>query len=311
MVEKFKILVADDNPDKRLLLTVALQDAGYEVTCARDGAEALRALPTFEPDLILADVLMPKLDGYELARRVRSDPQTKFIPVMLQTNVQSEAEDVRRGAEVGALAHITDPTDLDLLLAHVRTLLDFKSYLDSCREEAFTDYLTGLANRRHFEKELQKEVGRSHRYDRTLCLLWLDIDDFKQINDKYGHGTGDEVLRTFARVLQRGIRGIDTAARVGGEEFAVLLPETEFEAGCEVAERLHSEIRRLKIQKIERVTASIGVASYPLHAKSSGGLIAIADAAMYEAKREGRDRIGRAKTKTNQMNIVSVRGKGN
>ena len=143
MIEKFKILVADDNPDKRLLLTVALQDAGYEVSCARDGTEALRALPTFEPDLILADALMPKLDGYELARRVRSDPQTKFIPVMIQTNMRSEAEDLRRGAEVGALAHITDPTDLDLLLAHVRTLLDFKSYLDSCREEAFTDYLTG------------------------------------------------------------------------------------------------------------------------------------------------------------------------
>ncbi len=310
MIEKFKILVADDNADKRLLLTVALQTAGYEVSSVNDGSAALRSIETFQPDLVIADVLMPKIDGYELARRIRSNPQTKFIPVVLQTTGHTDAQDARRSAEVGALAYITDPTDIDLVLARVQTLLDFKAYLDECEMEAFTDYLTGLANRRRFEKALHKEITRSSRYERTFCLLWLDIDNFKQINDKYGHGAGDEVIKIVARILQKGIRGIDLAARVGGEEFAVLLPETDFESGCEVAERLHMAIKNIKIPNVGCVTASFGVASFPQHGKNSKNLVTAADTAMYEAKRLGRDRIERAATKTNRTRALSVTSKG-
>jgi diguanylate cyclase (GGDEF)-like protein len=303
---KFKILVADDNADKRLLLTVALQDAGYEVMTVNDGAAALKMIDKFEPDLVVADVLMPKVDGYELARRIRSNPQTKFIPVVLQTTERGDDEDARRSAEVGALGYITDPTDLDLLLARVQTLLDFKAYLDACEEDAYTDYLTGLANRRRFERFLNREVARCSRYERTFCLLWLDIDNFKQINDKYGHGAGDEAIKMVAHILQKGIRGIDLAARVGGEEFAVILPETEFEAGCEVAERLRRSVRKIKIPNVGRVTASFGVAAFPLHGKTSKSIVAAADAAMYEAKHLGRDRIQRAVTKSNRARTISV-----
>lgn len=306
MNEKFKILVADDNRDKRLLLTVALQNAGFEIFCLNDGMAALRSVEEFEPDLVIADVSLPKLDGYELAQRIRSNPQTKFIPVILQTTEQSDAEDARRSAEVGALGYITDPTDLDLLLARVKTLLDFKSYLDVCEEEAFTDYLTGMANRRRFEKALNKEVARSQRYERAFCLLWMDIDNFKQINDKYGHGAGDEAIKIIAHVLQKGIRGIDLTARVGGEEFAVLLPETEIEAGMEVAERLCQSIRTIKIPHVGHITASFGIAAFPLHGKSSKSIIAAADAAMYEAKHSGRNRIERATIKANHAKIMSV-----
>lgn len=308
MNEKFKILIADDNADKRLLLTVALQDVGYEVMCVNNGMDALSAIDTYQPDLVIADTLMPELDGYELARRIRSNPQTKFIPVVLQTTERADADDARRSAQVGALAYITDPTDLDLLLARVQTLLDFKSYLDSCEEEAFTDYLTGLANRRRFEKVLGREFARSLRYERTFCLLWLDIDKFKLINDKYGHGAGDEVIKIIADILQTGIRGIDLAARVGGEEFAVLLPETGLEKGCEVAERLRHAIGEITIPNVSHVTASFGIAAFPFHGKNSKDMVDAADDAMYEAKRLGRNRIEIATTKPNREGVVNVKG---
>jgi len=133
---------------------VALQMEGYNVRTASNGKEALAAVESYPPDLIVADVKMPELDGYELARRIRQNPRTRFIPLMLQTAGRHESKDVRLGAEVGALGFITDPTDLDLLLARARTLLDFKAYLDTCEEAAFTDHLSGLANRRHFERQL-------------------------------------------------------------------------------------------------------------------------------------------------------------
>ena len=287
-------------------MTVALQDAGYEVSSVNDGAAALKMIDKFQPDLVVADVSLPKVDGYEFARRIRSNPQTKFIPVVLQTTERGDDEDARRSAEVGALAYITDPTDLDLLLARVRTLLDFKAYLDACEEDAYTDYLTGIANRRRFERFLNREVARCIRYQRTFCLLWLDIDNFKQINDKYGHGAGDEAIKMVAHILQKGIRGIDLAARVGGEEFALILPETEFEAGCDVAERLHQNLRKMKIPNIGRVTASFGVAAFPLHGKTGKGIIAAADSAMYKAKHLGRDRIQRAAIKPNHERTMSV-----
>ncbi|HKC65309.1 MAG TPA: diguanylate cyclase [Pyrinomonadaceae bacterium] len=293
MVGKFSVLIVDDDPDKRMLLTVALQMAGYEVRTANDGEEGLVAVESYQPDLIITDVMMPKMDGYELARRVRANPQTRFVPIIIQTAARNNAQDHRRGSEVGALGYITDPTDIDLLLARARTLLDFKQYLDTCEEEAFTDHLTGLANRRRFERQLEREVSRTQRYTRPFCLLYLDIDNFKQVNDTYGHEAGDEAIRRLALTLQAGTRGIDLAARIGGEEFAVILPETDFEGGLDVAERLRESIKEMEIPVVGRVTASFGVAEFPLCATTGRELISVADAALYEAKRQGRDRVER------------------
>jgi len=183
MLGKFNVLVVDDDSDKRTLLSVALEMEGYAVCVARDGAEGLEMVESFQPDLIITDVMMPKLDGYELARRVRANPQTRFIPIIIQTAASNGARDARRGSEAGALGYITDPTDIDLLLARARTLLDFKNYLDTCEEAAFTDHLTGLANRRRFERQLERELTRTLRYNRPFCLLLLDIDNFKRVND--------------------------------------------------------------------------------------------------------------------------------
>ncbi len=294
MIGNFNVLVVDDEPDKQTLLKIALQSAGYEVRIANDGVEGLAAVESYPPDLIITDVMMPRMDGYELARRVRANPQTKFIPIIIQSAARGDAQDLRRGAEVGALGYITDPTDLDLLLARTRTLLDFKGYLDTCEEAAFTDHLTGLANRRRFERQLDREVTRTLRYGRPFCLLLLDIDHFKKVNDTFGHEAGDEAIRYLTKTLQAETRGIDLSARIGGEEFAVILPETDFVGGYDVAERLCRAIRDTKIPVVGSITASFGIAEFPVCAATGRELLAVADAAMYEAKRQGRNRVERA-----------------
>src|SRR5256885_3404907 len=216
MESKSNILVVDDNPDKLALIETALSLAGYNVTTATDGEEALAAIESFQFDLVITDVMMPRMNGYELAQRIRANPLTKFIPVIMQTAAGRRVEDLRRASEVGALGYITDPTDLELLLARTRTLLEFKAYLDVCEEAAFTDHLTGLANRRRFERQLDREISRVLRYEHPFSLLMLDIDRFKDLNDSYGHDAGDEAIRRIAKVLREGTRGIDLAARIGG-----------------------------------------------------------------------------------------------
>jgi diguanylate cyclase (GGDEF)-like protein len=294
---KFNILVVDDEPDKRHLLATALQLEGYKVETASDGIEGLAAIESHPPDLVISDVMMPRMDGFEMIRRVRANPETAFIPIIIQSAVSRTSRDLRRGAQVGALDFITDPTDLELLIARARTLLDYKNFLDTYKEAANTDHLTGLANRRRFERQLDREVTRTKRYGRPFCLLLIDIDHFKAVNDTYGHPTGDEVIVQLASTLQAGTRGIDTAARVGGEEFAVILPETEITGGLEVANRLRESIGTMDLPaEVGRVTASIGIAEYPASAGDGTGLYAAADSALYAAKRTGRNRVVGADT---------------
>jgi diguanylate cyclase (GGDEF)-like protein len=308
MLSKFNVLLVEDDPDKRNLLTVALEMAGYNVVTATDGVEGLQAVESHQPDLIVTDVMMPRMDGYELARRVRSNPSTRFIPVIIQTALRGEAHDQRLGSEAGALGYITDPTDLDLLLARARTLLDFKNYLDSCEEAAFTDHLTGLANRRRFERQLEREVARTRRFGRPFCLLLLDLDHFKRVNDTHGHDVGDDVLRRVGNALQAGTRGIDTVSRIGGEEFAVILTETDFARGLEVAERLRVSIGETETPAAGRVTVSIGLAEFNETTRDMRTLFGAADGALYEAKRGGRNRVccGDASTDANPAAALGV-----
>ncbi|MFL6334080.1 MAG: diguanylate cyclase [Pyrinomonadaceae bacterium] len=306
MTTKLRVLVVDDEPDKRLLLAFALENEGYEVYTANDGVAGLAAVELHLPDLIVTDVMMPRMDGYEMIRRVRANPQTKFIPVIIQSAARVEGRDVRLGSELGALGYLTDPTDLDLLRARARTLLELKQYLDSCQEAAFTDHLTGLANRRRFERQLEREVARTERYSRPFCLLLVDIDNFKDVNDTHGHDAGDEALRRVANVVQSGTRGIDTGARIGGDEFAIILPETDLTRGLEVAERLRTAIAALDFGPAGRITASLGVAELPACAHTNEELRAAADAALYEAKRGGRDHAASAPVLENPAAALGV-----
>ena len=312
MESKSNILVVDDNADKLGLIEAALSLAGYNVTTAADGVEALAAIESFQPDLVITDVMMPRMNGYELAQRIRANPLTRFLPVIMQTAAGRRAEDLRRASEIGALGYITDPTDLDLLLARTRTLLEFKAYLDVCEEAAFTDHLTGLANRRRFERQLEREVGRVQRFEHPFSLLMIDIDSFKNVNDTFGHDAGDEAIRRISKVLCEGTRGIDLAARIGGEEFAVLLVETNKEGGFEVAERLRAAIKALEIPRAGRVTASFGVAECPTDAQTAAEILKAADIALYEAKRNGRDQVvATSSLKSNSMAAGDVQGDGN
>jgi two-component system, cell cycle response regulator len=305
MTSKFNVLVVDDEPDKRQLLAFAMEMEGYEVHTAGDGVAGLAAVALHQPDLIVTDVMMPGMDGYEMIRRLRSDPQTRFIPVIIQSAARVAGKDVRLGAEVGAMGYLTDPTDIDLLRSRARTLLDFKRYLDSCEEAAFTDHLTGLANRRRFERQLEREVARTERYGHPFCLLLLDLDNFKQVNDTYGHDAGDEALRRVGGAIQSGTRGIDTGARIGGDEFAVILPETPFARGLEVAERLRAGVGALDIEPVGRLSVSLGLAELPACARDRDALREAADAALYEAKRSGRDRVGCAPPLTGPNQIAA------
>src|SRR5689334_12383 len=312
MESKSNILVVDDNPDKLNLIKAALNLAGYNVTTATDGDEALGAIESFQPDLVITDVMMPRMNGYELAQRIRANPVTKFIPVIMQTAAGRRSEDLRRANEAGALGYITDPTDLDLLLARTRTLLEFKAYLDVCEEAAFTDHLTGLANRRRFERQLEREVARMERYGHPFSLLMIDIDSFKDLNDSFGHDAGDDAIRRLSKVLREGTRGIDLAARIGGEEFAVLLVETSKEGGCDVAERLRVAIKSLEIPQAGHITASFGVAECPRDAQTANDILKAADVALYEAKRNGRDQVVALESvQSNSMAVGDVQGDGN
>ena len=312
MHSKSNILVVDDNPDKLELIEAALSLAGYQVTTASDGVEALAAIESYQPDLVITDVMMPRMNGYELAQRIRANPVTKFIPVIMQTAAGRRAEDLRRASEVGALGYITDPTDIDLLLARTRTLLEFKAYLDVCEEAAFTDHLTGLANRRRFERQLEREVARVGRFERPFTLLMIDIDSFKNLNDNFGHDAGDDAIRRLSKVLREGTRGIDLAARIGGEEFAVLLVETSKEGGFEVAERLRAAIKSLEIPQAGHITASFGVAECPSDAQTAADILKAADVALYEAKRNGRDQVVALQSvRSNSMAAGDVQGDGN
>ena len=296
---KFHVLVVDDDPDKSELLKVALSMEGYEVQTAANGREALSAIESFQPDLVVSDIMMPEVNGYELARRIRENPRTRYIPIILQSAARIEAKDFRLGEEVGALGFITNIADLDLLLARSRTLLDFRAHLETCEEAAYTDHLTGTANRRRFDQQLELEIERAARYGHPLCLLLLDIDDFKKINDEFGHKAGDEVINHLAKILHEGVRSPDLAARIGGDEFAVLLVETTLVKGLEVADRLRQTIKASYFSTAEsgtiKITASMGIAELISDERTTPELLARrADAALYEAKRQGRDRINEA-----------------
>ena len=291
MIGKFDVLVVDDEADKRHLLTTALRLSGYEVREAADGRAALVLIDSYTPDLIVADVMMPAMSGYELVRAIRANPETRYIPVLMQSAAATSAEDQLISAEIGALGHITDVTDLDLLRAQVKTLLEFKRHQDNCEEAAMTDHLTGLANRRRFEHQLEREIARTERSSRPFCLVLWDIDHFKLVNDTYGHAVGDLVLQALSEELRECVREIDLAARIGGEEFALILTDTNLDEALEAVARFRIKINSLRVEPIGGITASYGVAEYPSCASSNDLLYKAADAALYRAKRAGRDRI--------------------
>src|SRR3989454_8452987 len=248
---KFRILIVDDDRDSVDLLTQWLTMGGYEVTSASNGQEALRRVPTDRPDLVLLDLLIPPPDGLQVMRAIKRDRVLSTIPVVVMTvkrDVKSKVECLKNGAD----DFIVKPFHFDELDAILRSSLK-KRYLYASLERAnrqlkeanekllklsVTDDRTNLLNDRYLKRRLQEEFKRALRYGTPLSVTMLDLDHFKQINDKYGHDCGDQVLREFGRLVTENAREIDIVGRFGGEEFLMILPNTDGIRAAIVAERV-------------------------------------------------------------------------
>ena len=294
---KYKVLIVDDSVETVKILGEAIEDL-CEILVALNGAKALEIVASPNPpDLILLDVLMPEMDGYEVCKRLKSNPATFSIPVLFVTSL-TESEDEAKGLELGAIDYLTKPVNPHIVRARVKNHLELVRRREMLEALCSIDSLTCIPNRRRFNEALEQEWSRSIRSGKPISLLMMDIDFFKEYNDKYGHPVGDECLRLVAQTLDCSMRRAgDLAARYGGEEFVVLLPETDINGAVDVAEMLRSEIEALNIkhahsQSRHQVTVSIGAASgIPKIGDSHEILVKTADKALYEAKENGRNQV--------------------
>jgi diguanylate cyclase (GGDEF)-like protein len=326
MTERRDILIVDDNPGNIQLVATELRDEGYGIAFARSGPEALEQASRKHFDLFLLDIMMPEMDGIELCRRIKEQPEYKDAPVLFLT-AKDEKETVLRGFEAGGVDYVTKPfygpevrsrvqaqlrareaaelleqtvDDLNKqLLASVQHEQELKAQQEemarfnkSLLERANTDQLTGLANRYHIMSIAEYERERATRAKTSFCVILADVDHFKEVNDSYGHECGDMVLQEVARRMRHIVRAQDRVARWGGEEFLVFLPDTGGEGAEVLAERLRHAIGGTAFSCDHAefyVTMTLGVSACPA-AQSIEACIEHADAALYEGKRAGRNR---------------------
>jgi diguanylate cyclase (GGDEF)-like protein len=288
------VLVIEDHPDQRDLLAIVLQREGYRVVTAANGQEALEKLESEQIQIALSDIMMPKMDGFELIKQVRSNAALKSLYLILITARIQEGDRVR-GLDLGADDYITKPFSFSELLARVRVGTRVVQYQQHLEHQSQVDALTGLFNRRAFEKKIQEEFERSKRYHSPLSLLILDLDNFKGINDTYGHPGGDAALVKIAETLKDKTRQSDFPSRFGGEEFVLVLPETDQEHALQVATKIHEPVRETSFGTAANsfhMTVSIGVSSNSLKTYSNWQeMLDDADRALYAAKNSGKDRI--------------------
>jgi two-component system, cell cycle response regulator len=288
------ILIADDSLVIRAVVRAGLEEEGYRVIDAVDGLSALEQCRTEPPDVILLDIEMPGLDGYEVLAKLKSDPDVKNIPVVFLTS-RNNNEDVVAGLRDGAHDYLKKPFEPAELLARVGAAVQVKKLQDELNLLSNTDALTGLCNRRHLDSELARRHSEARRHGEPLSVLLLDLDHFKHVNDTYGHPAGDTVLRVFADRLGNQLRAGDIAGRWGGEEFLVILPRTGLDGALEVAERIRFATAESPVSAAEAdisVTVSGGCAVGP--GESADAIVQLADACLYRAKLAGRNQIATA-----------------
>lgn len=294
------ILVVDDSPDNLEVLATRLRFRGYQVDTASSGKEALEQVSQSPPDLVLLDVMMPDIDGYEVTRHIKSDPNLPFIPVILVT-ARDSTQDKVAGLDAGADDYLTKPLNFPELEARVRSMLRIKELQHELEEKnkeleqlSISDGLTGLYNHRHIQEVVHEEYERARRTGEPLSVVMLDFDHFKRVNDAYGHQVGDRVLQEMAEILRKTAREIDKLGRYGGEEFIAVLPETDAEDATTFAERVRERVARhpFAVGRAEplQLTISAGTATYPYPGVyNPRTLVQRADQALYAAKRAGRN----------------------
>ncbi len=282
------ILVADDDADIRLLVTMRLERAGYRVVSAQNGEEALQLAAEHDPDLLVLDVSMPVLNGHDLCIALTADNPAP--PPVIFLSGRTMPQDRVLGLEAGAVDYMTKPFDAKELVARVSIALRTGRRMASLAHDASVDRLTGLLNRAQLDDQLAEAVARAAQLGSHLGCILLDLDHFKSINDRFGHRTGDDVLREVAARLRRNLRSADALFRYGGEEFCVLTENGDGPGTVFVAEKLIAVLAAEPINGLE-LTASAGVAIFTPSAGGPAELLEAADTALYEAKNAGRARV--------------------
>jgi diguanylate cyclase (GGDEF)-like protein len=303
------ILIVDDNPTNLSVLSIALKAAGYKIRVAMDGASAIEQVQEDAPELILLDVQMPGIDGFETCLRLKANQATQDIPIIFIT-ASTDLDNKVKGLSVGAVDYITKPFQQKEVLARVRVHLELRYLTRKVQEQAIAlqqanqelhrlanlDGLTEVANRRRFDEYFGQEWRRAGRERTPLSLILCDIDYFKNYNDHYGHQAGDACLMRVAKAISETLyRPADLVARYGGEEFAIILPNTASEGAVHIAKLIQSQIKQLDIPHAQshvssQVTVSLGISSQmPTPSMESHAFIAITDKALYLAKAEGRN----------------------
>jgi len=297
------VVVADDDRVTRDKICSVLTRAGYEPVPALDGQEAVEIVGRGDVDLVLLDILMPRLGGVEACRIIKGMTGEGFVPVMLVT-VKTDTASRVEGLKIGADDYITKPFEEREMLARIEAMLRIKrlnDHLVSVRQKlerlSVYDQLTGLYNYRYLHTRLREEFKRAERYHEPLACVVIDVDNLRLHNDRGGQGLGDAIIRGVADSMRRCVREVDVVARYGGEEFLLILPSTRLAGSISVAERIWHDVRgRVFVGEPggtpTRVAVTIGVALYPSpDIKTKEALLRAADAALSHAKREGGDRV--------------------
>lgn len=297
-----KILIAEDSVSIRadMIRILKVSDPLLEILEAGNGVEALKVLGETEVDLIIADLVMPKMDGFKLLSAVRQDERLKHTPVIVVTS-RTEMKEKLLSFEYGAQDFLTKPYHPAELVARTRVMLLLRAQMRAVEQRAVMDALTGLYNQNYLGGAINREIKRSQRYKLNISCLMIDVDDFKGINDRHGHLGGDEVLRTLGRLLQTTVRGYDFAVRYGGDEFLIVLAQNKPTGAALVAERIREMVALYmffpRSSPPNPVTVSVGVASLPGESLTTADrLIEAADRALYEAKISGKNRVVVAST---------------
>ena len=295
-----RILIVDDRPSSYERIAAMLGEHAVEVEA--EPAEALIRAAEGDYELIIVSLSLENFDGLRLCSQLRSVDRTRHIPILVIADPDSDAR-LARGLEIGVNDYLVRPLDKNEMLARVRTQIKKKRYAEGLRdnvqmsiEAAITDALTGLHNRRYMETHLNALVEQAASHGKPIAVLVLDIDFFKAINDTHGHDAGDDVLREFALRIRKSIRNIDLACRYGGEEFVIVMPETDMGVATMVAERLRRAVagESFPVQqgmKLLNVTLSIGLATLSDAGGDAAAILKRADQALYRAKRDGRNRV--------------------
>ena len=288
-----RLLAIDDSELIHRLLQVRLQGERFELHGALGAIDGLRMAQQLQPEVILLDIELDDMDGFEVLSRLKQDPRTQDIAVIF-ISAASDTMDRVRGLDLGAVDFIAKPFEVVELKARVRSAMRMRHLVRMLEHRAQIDGLSGLWNRRYFDQRLAQEVSEAQRFDRPMSLVMCDVDRFKRLNDQFGHPFGDTVIERVASLLSGG-RSSDIACRYGGEEFGIILPSTTAEQAAEVAERQRAAIEAHTWPGHADliVTASFGIADVQRMPRGSSAddLVRAADAALYRAKQQGRNRV--------------------